>query len=157
MLKLIGLVCTSMFLLSSATPQNSEFPAYKAVEVYEIRPGILMMPTYADNGQICEIGIEKRNYSLKLVRLDPSLSRKQIDEIFDELVPPNERGPKSKDILGELLVYTGPSITETVDFENVSMQIFSETLTGSKNRKFTIDNIVATIKWKNRTCHERPQ
>ena len=152
MLKVIGLVCTSVLLLSSAIPQNSKFSAYKAVEVYEIRPGILMMPRYSDSGQVCEIGIEKRNYSPELVRLDPSLSRKQIDEIFDELVPPNERGPKSKDILGELLVQTGPSLTESIDFENVSIEMFSETLSGAKNRKVTIENIVAIAKWKNRKC-----
>src|ERR1700722_4808792 len=115
----IGLACAFISLFVLINPQNERFAKYKPVEAYEIRPGVLMMPSYSGDGQVCEVGIQKRNYSPEIVRLDSSLSRKEIDEIFDELVPANERGPKSNNILGRLSVVDGISSTETVDFENV--------------------------------------
>jgi hypothetical protein len=27
---------------------------YKAVEAYEVRPGILVFPTYSEDGEVCE-------------------------------------------------------------------------------------------------------
>ena len=30
---------------------------------YEIRPGVLVMPRYAQDGQVWEVGMEKRRYS----------------------------------------------------------------------------------------------
>jgi hypothetical protein len=154
MLKAIGLACASLLLLPSASPNSSQFSAYKAVEAYEIRPGILMMPRFTESGQVCEIGIQKRNYSPELVRLDSSLSRKEIDQIFEEIVPANERGPKSTDpLLEDLITLASPGITETIDFENISINIYAEALSGSNKRKIiTSDAIVATVQWKNRKC-----
>jgi hypothetical protein len=148
----IGLACAFISLFVLINPQNERFAKYKPVEANEIRPGVLIMPSYSDDGQVCEVGIQKRNYSPEIVRLDSSLSRKEIDEIFEELVPANERGPKSNNILGRLSVVDGVSSTETVDFENVYMQIFSSRITAPNNQKITIDNVVAIVRWKNRPC-----
>jgi hypothetical protein len=59
MSKLFGLVVVAMFLLPTVNPAHEKFAKYKAVEAYEIRPGILMMPRYSADGQVCEIGLEK--------------------------------------------------------------------------------------------------
>jgi len=67
-----------MLLLSSANPVDGRFARYKQIEAYEIRPDILMMPSYTSDGQICEIGLEKRQYSPAMVRLEPSLTRRSI-------------------------------------------------------------------------------
>jgi hypothetical protein len=152
MSKVIGLACTSILLLSFVSPQSSRFSAYKAVEAYEIRPGILMMPRYSDNGQVCEIGLERRHYSPEIIRLDSILSREEIDQIFEELVPANERGPRSKDLAGNLITLGGHSITTNIDFENVSIQVFSEELPASNQREIVERDIVATAHWKNRKC-----
>ena len=57
MTKLIGLACAIAFLFFLVKPQNDKFLKYKAIETYEIRPGILMMPRYSAGGHLCEIVI----------------------------------------------------------------------------------------------------
>jgi hypothetical protein len=58
--KLIKVAWIAFILLPVAKAQtdqhNSHFSNYKAVEAYEIRPGILMMPRYAKDGSVCEVG-----------------------------------------------------------------------------------------------------
>jgi len=152
MSRLIGLVCTAILMLLVATPQGVKFSKYRTVEAYEIRPGVLMMPRYSEDGHVCEIGLEKRHYSPQEINLNSILSRKEIDQIFDELVPPDERGPKSSDFGADLTVQGGGSITTNIGYENVSLRIFSEQLPSSSRREIVINDIVATIHWKNRKC-----
>jgi hypothetical protein len=155
MSKIVGLACTAMLLLLFARPQSGRFSKYKTVEAYEIRPGILIMPSYSDDGQVCEIGLEKVHYSPELIRLDPSLSRKEIDQIADELVPANERGSRSKEFGRDLITIVGHGMTTNADYENVSIQIYGNVLRPSR-KSTTVDDIAATIKWKNRKCHAAP-
>jgi hypothetical protein len=152
MSKLIGLAFAAMFLLPSASPVRENFAKYKAIEAYEIRPGILMMPRYSINEQICEIGLEKLHYSPETIRLDSSLSRKEIDQVLEELVPANERGARSKDFGGTLITQGGHSITTNTEYENVSIQVYSDASRVSGQSGITADDVVATIKWKNRKC-----
>ena len=152
MSKLIGLAFAAMLLLPSANPVHSTFVKYKAVEAYEIRPGILMMPRYSADGQVCEIGLEGRHYSSETIRLDPSLTRKEVDQIFEELVPPNERGAKPKGFERDLITQVGHGITTNIEFENVSFQIFSQELPTSRRHEIAISDIAATVHWKSRKC-----
>jgi hypothetical protein len=152
MSKLIGLIVAAMLLLPSASPVHEEFAKYKAVEAYEIRPGVLMMPSYSFEGQVCEIGLEKLHYSPETIRLDSSLSRKEIDQIFDELVPPDERGPRSKDFPQDLIIQGGGSLTTNIDFQNVSIQIYGDVLPSAGKGVITVDEVAATLKWKDRKC-----
>ena len=147
MSKIVGLTCTFVFLFLVARPHSDKFVKYKAVEAYEIRPGILMMPRYSNDGRVCEVGLERQHYSPEIIRLDSELSRKDIDGIFDELVPVDERGPKSKDVLRDLIVVAGNSRTASVDYENVEIQIY-----GSAKPKCNEGEVAAVIRWKNRKC-----
>jgi hypothetical protein len=140
----------SMLLLCFASPQSSRFSGYKAVEAYEVRPGILMMPRYSDNGEVCEIGLEGRHYSPEKIRLFSSLPRKEIDQILEELVPTNERGPKTTLRAGTDLI--GQGLVTFSDYENISIQIYSAVLPTSKKHEMVSDDIAATIRWKNRKC-----
>ncbi|MBZ5531769.1 MAG: hypothetical protein LAO20_10085 [Acidobacteriia bacterium] len=150
MSKLIGLAFAAMFLLPSANPG---FAKYKAIEAYEIRPGILMMPRYSSDGQVCEIGLAKLHYSPEMIRLDSSLSRKEIDQMFKELVPANERGPKPTDIGGsDQISESGRSLVTSSEYENISIQIYSAVLPSSTKHEIVADNVAATIRWKNRRC-----
>src|ERR1700727_2965781 len=97
MSQLIGLACTLMLLFSAQNAHGDRFLKFKAVEAYEIRPGILMMPRYTEDGQVCEIGLAKQHYLSGELYLDSSLSRKDIDEIANDLVPGSERGQKMMD------------------------------------------------------------
>jgi hypothetical protein len=150
MSKLIGLAIAAMFLLPPANPNRERFTKYKAIEAYEIRPGILMMPSYSSDGQVCEIGIEKLHYSPVMIRLGSDLSQKEIDQIFEELVPATERGLKSKDFDG-LISQSGNGLITYIDYENVTIQIYGDASPG-KHYVTTVVEVAATIKWKNRKC-----
>ena len=150
--KMISLAWMIMFLLFFGSPQSSRFSGYKVVEAYEIRPGILMMPRYTHDGQVCEIGLERRHYSPEQIRLDSSLSRKEIDQIFDELVPVNERGPKKKAPGGrDQISEAGNGLVASSEYENISIQIYSA-VSSSKKHEIVVDDIAATLRWNNRKC-----
>ena len=154
MSKLIASVVAGMLLLPALNPGRERFAKYKAVEAYEIRPGILMMPSYSADGQVCEIGLEKLHYSPEMIRLDSSLSREEIDQIFDELVPSAERGPKPTGLLEQgTTSISGRGMVSHEEYQNVSIQIYSSLTVDAKGRITEVgDELAATLKWKNRTC-----
>lgn len=153
MSKLIASVVVAMLLLITSNPGRERFAKYKAVEAYEIRPGILMMPKYSTDGQICEIGLEKLHYSPEMIRLDSSLSRKDIDQIFDELVPSSERGPKPTGLLDQgMTTFSGRGMVSNEEYQNVSIQIFGNFSPAEGKDGATGEEVTATLTWKNRKC-----
>jgi hypothetical protein len=124
-----------------------------SIEAYEVRPGILMIPRYSDDGQVCEIGLEMLHYTPEKIILNPTLSREVVTQIVDELVPASERGPKTK-IVGErdMIDIQGMGMTTSSEYENVSIDIHSYVLPGSKPRKIVAEDVTATVRWKNRKC-----
>jgi len=153
MSKLIGSVVAVMLLLPTVTPDREKFAKYKAVEAYEIRPGILMMPRYSAEGQVCEIGLEKLHYSPEKIRLDSDLSRQEISQIFDELVPSAERGPKPTSLLEQgMTTVSGRGMISDEEYKNVSIRVFGETSPSDVKDGATLDEVAATLTWKNRKC-----
>jgi hypothetical protein len=151
MSKLASLVI-AVLLLHTANSGRDKFAKYKPVEAYEIRPGILMMPRYSADGQICEIGLEKLHYSPEKIRLDSSLTRKEIYQVFDELVPSNERGPKPQELLEQgMASFSGRGVVSDEEYQNVSIQIYGNVSHAGK-KAATMDEVTATLKWKNRNC-----
>jgi hypothetical protein len=150
MSRFVSAVCTAL-LLFTAYPQRNNFTKYKAVEAYEVQPGILALPTYAEDGQVCEVGIERRHYSPGVIKLDPSLSRKEIDKTLDDLAPTAVRGHRSDSPLNGLIVVAGPGRTTIVEYENVTVQIDSAVI-GVARKEKTVENVAAVIRWKNRKC-----
>jgi hypothetical protein len=160
--KLIGFFCAALLAASmfgqrnepEVSPHpNNQFKQYKAIEAYEIRPGILMMPRYSPDGQVCEIGLEKNHYSPTKISLDSELTRKEIDEIADEFAPPDQRGPKSNILAGsnELISMSGQGMVTTSDYQNVSIEIYASILKAS-GKQMTVEELVAVIRWKHRKC-----
>jgi hypothetical protein len=151
MSKLIGLALAVVLPILIVKPDSAKFQKYKSVETYEIQSGILMMPRYSEDGQVCEIGLEKRHYSPEEIYLDSTLSREEIDQIADELAPANERGPRTmgdKDLVSEV----GHGLTTISAYENISIEIYSRVLPTSRKREIVADDVAATIKWNNRRC-----
>src|SRR5260221_4944238 len=95
MSRVVAFSLVMMLFVVTAQPQGDRFSRYKNVEAYEIHPGILMMPRYTQDGDICEIGIEGRHYSPERIRLDSGLSRLEIERIIEELVPVGTRGSRT--------------------------------------------------------------
>src|SRR5690242_8168500 len=46
------------YILLLANSESPKFAKYKPVVSYEIRPEILIMPTYSTDGEVCQIGVE---------------------------------------------------------------------------------------------------
>jgi hypothetical protein len=154
MLRLIGAAMAVMLFSLSFNSTHEGFAKYRVVEAYEVRPGILMMPRYSAEGRVCEIGLEVRHYSPELVRLDSDLSRTEIDQLLEEVVPDSERGPRVKDPIGTLITGRGSSITTNIDYEYVSLQIYSEVTSQPKKKPVVAENIAAVVRWKNRECQK---
>jgi hypothetical protein len=149
-LSLITLIM--LLMLNASTTAQQRFAKYQKIEAYEVRPGILAMPRYTADGEVCEIGLERLLYSPKLIRLDSSLSREEIHQILDELVPADERGKPAKDPSGNLITESGLSMTTNIEFENVLIQIYGATLPSRHKKETTVNEVVATVKWKQRMC-----
>jgi hypothetical protein len=150
---LTGLICAMTLVFCAAKPQDTRFLNYKSVEAYEVRPGILAMPRYTSDGQVCEVGLERRHYSPEKVYLDSALSREEIDQIADEVAPINERGSRTNLMLGrDLIVAAGNSLTTISDYENISIETYSGVEPTSKKRENVATDVAAVIKWKNRKC-----
>ena len=141
-----------LLLLLAAPAQKNTMAKYKSVEAYEIRPGILMFPRYSEEGQVCEIGLERRHYSPEKITLYSTLSRKEVDAIVDELAPTGERGPKSKNPL-DLMLVVGPGLTTLEQYENITVRIESAVIANSEN-KSTVDDVAAVITWNQRKCKQ---
>jgi hypothetical protein len=106
------------------------------------------MPRYTESGEVCEIGLERIRYSSEEVRRNDSLTREEIDQIVDELAPPNERGPKAKGLLGfDQIVQTGESYITFETYQNISVQIY-----GDASRNCNQGIVAAMIKWDKRKC-----
>jgi hypothetical protein len=147
MLRYICAACISC-LLFSACPQKEAFTKYKAIEAYEVQPGILAFPAYNEYGMVCEIGIERRQYTQEKINLDPSLSPEEIDRIVDQLAPPEVRGQKSTDLPNDGALFLGPGRMTLVQYENVRVETFTKVTAGM--------NVALVIQWKNRNCKSSP-
>jgi hypothetical protein len=153
--RLIGAVMAVMLFSLSFYSDHEDFAKYRAVEAYEVRPGILMMPRYSADGHACEIGLEVRHYSPELTRLDSDLSRAEIDQILDEVVPDSERGPRANDPIGTLITRSGGGVATNIDFQRVWVQIYGHVISQPQRKEVITENVAVIIHWKGREC-QRP-
>jgi hypothetical protein len=141
-------------VLVGAQPQIELFAKYKHVKAYEIRPGALAMPRYAEDGQICEIGVEKRSYSLGMIRIGDSFSQKEIDQSVDELAPLDERGPMSKGLMASMMTVRGRTCSNATVYENVTILGYGgiSSDAGRRSGLTSSGDLAFTIQWTKRKC-----
>jgi len=77
-----GFPQTSQELRQRYGPANSEH--------YTVRPGIILVATYTDNGEPCEMRIEPKK--APGVSSSDTMDSEVVTEIIDELVPVDRRG-----------------------------------------------------------------
>jgi hypothetical protein len=148
MLKPIVLACSLAVLAQPSNLQEHRFEKYKHSEAYEVRPGILAMPSFTSSGEVCEIVVQKEHYVNGIADLDSTIPHKALLGILDELVPADERGPVIERLGEEYIsLSSGNSTSTSAEYQNVSVVISSL----NSPVGFSGD-IVAMIKWKNRTC-----
>jgi hypothetical protein len=151
MLKSLLAVCLLAFVAISVRGQTSEDLAakYPAVAAYEVRPGVLMTVKYAEDGQACEMTLEKRHRSSKEkdVDLGSNIPPKLIDELTDELAPESDRGlATSRYLSPDSYVAGGVSYTKR-DYQNVSIEVHGDTSTSCDGGEK-----VVVIRWKKSAC-----
>jgi hypothetical protein len=84
------LVISSLIFVILGVPATYQPLAnYPRVESYEIRPGVLAMPKYAEDGELCRVSIEKLHVQQSGVELGvPTMSREIVLKMIEELAPP---------------------------------------------------------------------
>lgn len=148
MLKSAFLVSGLIALFLSMWPHRDTFSQFKSLETYQIRPGILMMPRYTDDGHVCEITLEKHHFYDDTANLNLTIPRETFVQLIDELVPPTERGRQTMNFGREYMsAYSGQGVTTFAEYENVSIDIY-----GRASHECGNGDVVAVIKWKTRIC-----
>ncbi len=156
LLSLVLITAVSSLVAVAQGTQGRMFSRYRGIEAYEVRPGVLMIPRFTTDGQLCEIGLQPLYYSpegINLNSINPFnasnsiFSPEAINQIFDELVPAQERGPRPRNLIeqGSTDIDGGGMVTNE-EWENVSIQI-SSTFLPSGNT-----DVYATLSWKHRKC-----
>ena len=152
MSKHIGFALATLFLIIVPSESRNEFVKYKKIEAYEVRAGILMLPSYTSDDRLCEIGLQKLHYTPELIRLEPSLNRKDLDQLIDEFAPEAEKGKRIEEAGRPTAIRIGNSFVTTQEFENISIQIYSSVPERPRKGDTVGNDVVGTIKWKNRAC-----
>ena len=145
MSKITSLGCLALLIFTMGAANNG-FKRFHTIEVYEVQPGILMVPTYSSTGAVCKIVLEKRHYSPKEIDLDAELSHEQIWQLFDQLAPKKDRGQST--LNGEVTTTGGVSTTTIAEYENISLE-----MDGKTGETEDQGYVVAIIHWKKRNCN----
>jgi hypothetical protein len=117
---------------------------YRQIISYELRPGVVMTPRYATNGQVCEMVLEKRVQNEAGIVFGFSFSDKERQEIVDQVVSPNERGAEYTSRLNTTI--DGGFITSDYTYDNVRIRVLGVT------RPNPNPALVITITWRKRSC-----
>ena len=132
-------------LRQSSHDLQSRFPR---VVSYEVRPGVLMTPRYAADGQVCEMVVEKRHQKDRGVDFGSSFSEKEVNEVVNELVPEKERGKDQTEFLNSTI--DGSFITTEYSYENIVVTVRGIT-------RPQPEDMVVVITWRKRTCSQGKQ
>jgi len=128
---------------------------YPAVAAYEVRPGILMTPLFAADGQVCEMLVEQHVSNTKAkttINFDSPLSKETLRNLVDELAPPSQRGKQLQGIdnwFGSVTI-DGPFLVTRYEFEKVTIAV-NEIDRGSTSGGHTI----VIIRLRTRVCVDR--
>jgi hypothetical protein len=140
-------------MLNATATAQERFAQYRRIDAYEVRPDIVMMPRYTATNEICEIELERLSYALAHVRLNADLTRNEVIQTLDELVPLKERGKLLTENEGVDINGQTPIGEATSEYENVQIRIYSIPFLISGIKKgATMSPLVATVTWKNRKC-----
>ena len=114
---------SSLIVVILGVPATHQFRvSYPRVEACEIRPGVLAMPKYADDGALYQISIEKLHIQQNVVELGvPTMSRETVLKMIYELAPPSERGKAISQLAGfdYIDVINGTADVSAANYENV--------------------------------------
>jgi hypothetical protein len=146
MTRLIASIC---LLVLVAGPSSDRFRKYRALEAYEISPGIVITPAYTASHDLCEISVERRHYSNNNVDMDAAMPKEQILSLFDELVPKEERGGPSEILPADTEISESDfgMLSTSIPYKNLTLTMY-----GKKDRPDRQQFITAIISWNRTPC-----
>ena len=123
------------------------------VKVFAVRPDVMMTVKYGEDGQACEMALERKHLVGSTVSQNTTLSDKLIDELVEELAPPAVRGNRTdKALNGKFFLETtittsgrSGSIFTQRHYEHVTVEITGFTAQG-------IENVVLIIRHNREQC-----
>ena len=116
------------------------------VKSYVIRPGLLMKASYAEDGQVCAMYVERQRVSEKGgLDLRLKFSQSEVAELIEELVPAEERKVKGK--ADGLLRITGRLAERIYDYQNVSVILVEAAPPDEHN-----GGSIVLVRWKHKPC-----
>jgi len=148
MMRVATLFCAIICLAIPRSGRDQRFAKYKALSVYAAGSGILVLPRYSSDGQLCEVTLEKQHYSGDAVDLSSSLPHDRVMEVVNAVAPASERGKITTPFGAEYMSkYDGVGVTTFAEYEAVSIQIYGRTAPASE-----AGDIAVRIQWKKRAC-----
>lgn len=140
-MKVLGTTIGVLVLISAARAQTTaaaleRFPHH---QVYEVKPGIQMTAKVDKRGAVCELQLERTHFTARGTSASDQISDADMRALFDELVPPSERGEKITK--REFSSCEGDSCESEVVYTHVKVRTFD-----GAGTKFM------TISWSNYPC-----
>jgi hypothetical protein len=110
------IAASSAFGQIDAPNLRSKYGAPLDRETFTVRPGIEVVVDYGPNKQVCRIQLSS---GMRIAGAVPTgaITKQQIDEVLNEVVPPSIRGRE----VGRGLIATGAPMLATTEYEHVSI------------------------------------
>ena len=126
---LIALFLAYSTAVSGQTVRDIEKQYGQRQPVYSVSPNIWMTPEYAVDGQVCRMRLYPKRVDGNTDYVGAALQYDELRSLLNSLVPPNQRGMKSKINFGATAT-GGPASWTTYPYETVTFTFTSSFLSG---------------------------
>ena len=153
-MRLRALVAGFLMAAAPAQAQTSAdlAPKYPAVSAYQVRPDVLMTAKYAEDGQVCEMILEKRHYDApQRIDLGSAMPAALVGQLIDELAPAAQRGDPTSRWLTNSYVAGGVTYSER-DYENLVIAQYGSYSCKASGQPCDGGDEIIVIRWKKREC-----
>ena len=134
------LLCAAPAFAQTSAEIEEKFAG--AVKAYEVERGVLMVPRYGKDGQICEAVLENSHRTESGVYFGSALTDWMIGNIVEKLIPAAERGEKSKSF--GVTNVLGQSVQTDFSYDNLTV-VRVGTIKSAQD-------VGVIIRWKKRSC-----
>jgi len=142
-----GIIWVAACIQVSAQSQIDLMQKYLPIATYQIRPGIIMFVEFDNQGQACQMTLERNEAVSSNDGKRDTFSAQLADQLVDELAPVAVRGqPLSRYLNPDSYVAGGVFLLKQ-DFTNVSVEKIGNTSDDSTESIRTL-----RILWTKRSC-----
>lgn len=136
-------VCCTAFGQMDTSTLRAKYGEPIARETFQVRPNIEAVVNYGTGHQVCKIDLPPGSYVNIVGEIPPHFAtKKQVDEVIDELVPPAMRGKAGP----HMMAASGRISMSICEYENIT--IFEPQDPDHSGRRTSV-----TITFKRPDCH----